>query len=179
MTAGDDNEQRLIAAARKKGAAGQAAFGQLVLLHQARLVRLVQHLLGRSGYAEDVAQEAFVRAYLALDRHPSDAPLWPWLRTIATRLAFNHRRDAGTRKRYEEKAPVRERTTHRLAEREVLEVVLEQLSYPYREILILRHVEELSVRAIAEQLDLGLSATKMRLSRAREEFKRVYDELAG
>ncbi|MEZ4446975.1 MAG: sigma factor, partial [Polyangiaceae bacterium] len=69
-------EQRWLRVARAGGPKAAAAFGHLVDLHQARVVRLITHLLGRAADAEDVAQEAFVRAFLALPRHPQDAPFW-------------------------------------------------------------------------------------------------------
>jgi RNA polymerase sigma-70 factor (ECF subfamily) len=54
--------------------------------------------------------------------------------------------------------------------RNLLEQVLPKLSYASREVLVLRYVEELSIAEIASMLNLGESAAKMRLSRAREEF---------
>lgn len=173
-------ERRLLASARSGGAEGRKAFGELVGAHQSRLVRLVGHLLGREGGAEDVAQEAFLRAYLALDRYPLGVPFWPWIRVIATRLAHNARRDARTRSRYEDRAESRQlRPASGLAEREVIEQVLGQLSYPHREILVLRHAEGLSLKELAAELDLGLSAAKMRLSRAHKECRAVHERLLG
>ena len=54
--------------------------------------------------------------------------------------------------------------------RDALLKVLDRLPYPDREVLILRHLEELSVEEIAAMLDIGRSAAKMRLKRARERF---------
>jgi len=58
-------------------------------------------------------------------------------------------------------------------------VTLARLSYPYREILLLRHVEEMALEDIATVLDVGLSAAKMRLSRARKAFMEHYEEVTG
>lgn len=171
-----DNELRLIRRAQGGGSDGQAAFDNLVLLHQARLVRLMRHLLG-SADAEDMAQEAFVRAYMALDRIQPNAPFWPWLSTIATRLAYNRRRDAKTRKRYEDRIEIQCGAKNTTSEKQVIMRVFDKLSYPYREILVLRYVEELSIEHIAKMLGLGVSAAKMRILRARTEFKEVYENL--
>ncbi len=55
-----------------------------------------------------------------------------------------------------------------------VEGTLAQLSYPYREILVLRFVEELTVLEIAETLSLGESAVKMPLARARDRFYEIF-----
>lgn len=173
-------ELALIEVARQGGANGRSAYETLVRRHQERAIRLLIHLLGDRGNAEDVAQEAFIRGFLALDRYrpprrPTRSPFWVWYRTIATRLAFNHRRDAATRKRYERLVEATCSALMAVSDRQILERVLGQLSYPYREILVLRHVEDLSVQEVAAQLGIGLSAAKMRLLRAREAFIAAHD----
>lgn len=55
---------------------------------------------------------------------------------------------------------------------------LDKLSYPYREILVLRYVEDLDMDEIQAMLDLGPSAAKMRLKRARDAFRAIYEEVA-
>jgi RNA polymerase sigma-70 factor (ECF subfamily) len=57
--------------------------------------------------------------------------------------------------------------------RDVLGKLLVQLSYPYREVLTLRYLEEMDVLEIAKALDLGESAAKMRLKRAREQLEQL------
>ena len=170
------NEQRLLRAAQRGGHTGRAAFDELVKRHQARVVRLMRHLLGPAE-AEDVAQEAFVRAYLALDRIQAGAPVWPWLRTIATRLAYNRRRDRKTRKSYEDRIEAHCGAMDTTGNRQAILRVFDKLSYPYREVLVLRYVEELSIEEIAKSLGLGVSAAKMRISRARAEFKEIHERL--
>lgn len=178
---GAEAELALISVAQRGGDHGRRAYATLVRRHQERAVRLLLHLLGNRAAAEDVAQEAFIRGYLALERyrppsHQAASPFWAWFRIIATRLAFNHRRDAGTRRRYESLVEQTCSALMAISDRQVLEQVLAGMSYPYREILILRHVEEMSVHEVAEQLGIGLSAAKMRLLRAREAFIRAHDQ---
>ncbi len=172
MTVVDD--EALVRAARKGGSSGEDAFSELIQRHQSKIVRLAGYLLSNFSEAEDVAQEAFVRAYLALDRLPEDANFEAWMRVIVTRLAYNHRRDSKTRSKYHDQIEAPRASSDNFAEREALSKVLAELSYPYREILVLRYVEEMSVKEIADVLDLGLSATKMRLLRAREQFDAVW-----
>ncbi|MDH3726008.1 MAG: RNA polymerase sigma factor [Myxococcales bacterium] len=178
----DEEDQALLAKAKRGGARAKTAYGALVQRHQAWLVRLLAQLLQKSpAEAEDIAQEAFIRTFAALDRIPTDVNFRAWLRVTAVRLAYNHRRDALTRRRYldewrpEDATP----TGSQLEAREALTMTLARLSYPYREILILRHAEEMALDEIATVLDVGLSAAKMRLSRARKAFIEHYEEVTG
>lgn len=166
-----------VRATRRGGAGGREAFGELVDRHQYGILRLLTHLVPQQ--AEDVAQETFARAYLRIQDCDPEA-FGPWLRAIARNLAFNahrgrKRRDARhddyAKARLERTPPVA-RTPQRLA----IDHVLGQLSYPFREILILKHVEELEHGEIAALLDISVSAAKMRLKRARAEFVERYTE---
>lgn len=178
----DDNS--LVKLAATRGLPGQIAFERLVDRHQQWLVRLLVHLLASQTDAEDVAQEAFIRAFLAIEDCKDGNRFRGWLRVIARRLAFNHRRDAKTRAHYEENsgvlasqnvAPI----SGRVEGRDLLKQVLGELSYPYREIMVLRFVEELPLKEIAAVLEVGESAAKMRLSRARAEFQRIFSKKGG
>jgi RNA polymerase sigma-70 factor, ECF subfamily len=165
-------DQALVRLARERTKEGLAAYQELVQRHQGGALRLGAYLLGNRIDAEDVAQEAFVRAYMSLPRADESTNFGAWLRTIVTRLCFNLRRDQRARSRREQaeegstRLPVSTRTA--------VEWTLQQLPYPYREILVLRFVEGLAIEEIATTLDLGLSAAKMRLGRARERFFEVY-----
>ena len=63
------------------------AFGRLVTLHQNRLFSLALMMLKDAAMAEDITQEAFVRAFLHLDRYDEQRPFYPWLAAITVRLA--------------------------------------------------------------------------------------------
>ncbi len=183
-TGPEADDGQLVRAAQKRGLAGQLAFETLVDRHQQWLVRLLMHLLGSQSDAEDVAQEAFVRAFLAIDDCTRPDGFRAWLRVIARRLAFNHRRDARTRTMYQDKAgELSEQTaaspSGAVEGRQILDLALSRISYAYREIMVLRFVEELPLRDIAAVLEIGESAAKMRLARARTEFERVYETLGG
>ena len=168
----DVAETELVRRFRSGGKRGDEAYSELVERHQAWLVRLVGYLLGSFTDAEDVAQEAFVRGFLHRNGLVDDHRFKAWIRVIATRVAFNARRDQATRQRYLNQIQIRESTMPDASPeaRQLLTEVLGKLPYAFREILVLRYVEELSIADIAQQLDLGESAAKMRLSRARIEF---------
>jgi RNA polymerase sigma-70 factor, ECF subfamily len=180
----EHDDAALVREAAGRGLAGQLAFERLVDRHQLWLVRLLTHLLGNRSDAEDVAQDAFVRAFLAIEECGDGSRFRGWLRVMARRLAFNHRRDAKTRARYEEGSGVLGSTSVDpaagvLEGRDLLVQSLGELSYPYREIMVLRFVEELPLKDIAEILEIGESAAKMRLQRARGEFQRSYEKRGG
>ena len=170
-----DSELVAVAAARSAGA--RAAFDELVRRHKDRIHRYTLHLLGGPGLADDTTQETFVRAWMSLSHLSNRERFGPWLRTIATRAAFNLRRARSTRSRYEERAedPVRPPDPHALAQTDQLVLhALDRIPYAFREILVLRHVEDLSLEEIASTLQIGESAAKMRLKRARDEFMTHY-----
>lgn len=179
----EEAERRLISAVQQGGPKGQAAFRELVELHQRWLVWFLTCLIGNQADAEDVAQDVMVRAFLGIDRFRGDAKFRTWLRRIAINQAFNFRR-AGKRHRHADlderwDLESQDRYPQALAARDALMHCMEQLPYVSREILVLYHVEELSMREVASTLDIGLSAAKMRLKRARDNFKEVFDEDLG
>lgn len=166
-------DDALIQLARAGDRPGLAAYEELVRRHQGRALRLATYLLGNDSDAADVAQEAFVRAHAALARARDDTNFGAWLRTIVTRLAFNTQRDQRARARREH-GDDEGRAGLPSSTRTAVEWTLAQLAYPYREILILRFVEEMSLDEIAATLDIGLSAAKMRIARARSQFHEIY-----
>jgi len=177
--AGED-DSALLARAQGGGPRAKEAYSELVRRHQSWLVRLVAQLTRvPQADAEDLAQEAFVRSYVGLDRMPSDVNFRAWVRVSAMRLAYNARRDRATRERLNQTLDKEESVTtgDAFAARQMLEQVLGELTYSYREILLLRHVEELSLEEIAALLNIGLSAAKMRLTRARAAFVESHDAL--
>lgn len=176
----EEYERELVAQVQAGGKGAQAAFRRIVEDHQRWLVWFLTCLLGSRSDAEDVAQEVFVRAFLAVQRFRGDSRLRTWLRRIAINQAFNHRR-AHVRHRadaFDESWEIasHDNNAEALAARDALMHCLKQLPYVSREILILHHVEELSLKEVAVVLDIGVSAAKMRLKRARDSFREVYGE---
>ena len=177
-------DRALVERARAGGPDARPAFTELVEAHQSWLVRHLLYLLGGHAVAEDVAQEALVRAFVSLSSLEDGAKFKPWLRQIASRLAFNRRRDENTRREYETRSVEgrKREDSGKKAERRAIETNLvhqglTKLSYPYREILVLYYVEELPIREISESLEIGMSAAKMRLSRARSDLKAALVDL--
>jgi RNA polymerase sigma-70 factor (ECF subfamily) len=165
------SESDLISNARR---GEEAAWEALVRQHQEPAFRLAYLMLGDAADAEDVAQEAFVRAFQSLDRFDTDRRFRPWLLSITANLARNRRRSIGrylaavrrlVRASPAPVTPARTRDARRW-EAEVLWQALRRLSAMDQEIIYLRFFLELSVDETAEALGVPPGTVKSRLHRA-------------
>ena len=154
-----------------------SAFEQLVDRHRPLVVRVASRIVGADD-AEDVSQDAFLRAFHRLEHFRGDAPFRAWLLQITHNAALDHlarRRadpvdpdtldreaDGGARPPAEQ-LELRERI-------ERLERKLRGLAPNHRSVLVLRDAEGFSYEEIAAITDTPLGSVKGRLHRAREEF---------
>jgi RNA polymerase sigma factor (sigma-70 family) len=148
-----------------------------VARHQGAATRLAAVIAG-SADAEDIAQEAFVKAHRALDRFRDGAPFSPWLLRIVANEARNHRRSSGRRASLALRAmPVDERvptpedvviTAHRHA---TLLTALETLPERDRLVLSCRFLLGLSEAETAAALGCAAGTVKSRTSRALERLR--------
>ena len=151
-----------------------ASFGMLVERYQEPAFRAAYLLLRDAQAAEDVAQEAFVRAFRQLRTFRRDAPFRPWLLRIVHNLALNELRARGRRggllERFGRLAP----RTVEAPEREVVAAdeasavlrAMEELPPDDRVVLHLRYFLELPEREIAEAIGRPPGTVKSRLHRA-------------
>jgi len=152
-----------------------SAFEQLVDRHRAVVIRVAARIVG-SDEAEDVCQDAFLRAFHRLEKFRGDAPFRAWLLRITHNAALDHlgrrRAEPVDPTTFEEQAASRLPAEQlELRERiERLERKLHGLSYQHRAVLVLRDAEGLSYEEIAEITDTPLGSVKGRLNRARREF---------
>lgn len=164
------------------------AFGRLVERYEEDLARYARHVLGGMDEAEDVMQDALVRAYRSLDRCEEPSRFKGWLFRIVsnqcrTHLARRRRRptqpleDVPDAAVADEGHPGLDAEAADRAER--LAAALERLSPDHREALVLYYVQELSVPELAEVLDLSVSAVKMRLHRGRDALRAVLEQEEG
>ena len=137
----------------------------------------------RSPHAEDLAQEAFVRAFVHFERFDPERPMLPWLLTIARRLCLDlvrHERAVAVATTDlpapvdpfpspERHAVVREQVSR-------LERALADLDAGPREAIVLFHVDELSYRDIATVLDVPIGTVMTWLHRGRARLKRALDD---
>lgn len=162
----------------RRSARGElGAFEQLVDRHRPVVVRVAARIVG-SDEAEDVSQDAFLRAFHRVDRFRGDAPFRTWLLRIAHNAALDHLRrrraepvDPETLDTSEEspsRPPAEQLEMRERTER--LERKLHGLSPQHRVVLVLRDAEGLSYEEIADITDSPLGSVKGRLHRARQEF---------
>jgi len=139
-------------------------------------------MVGSPQDAEDLSQEAFVRAFRARERLDPERPFYPWLYQILRRLCYNFTRDITSRRRKLERAgswlvaeasvrasvndPERVRATEALRER--LEGAIGDLPMAQREVFVLKEFEGLKYREIAELLDVPIGTVMSRLYAARQ-----------
>ena len=175
----DPAEAELVRRARRRD---EAAWEALVGHHQEPVFRLAYLILGDAAEAEDIAQEAFVRAYLALARFDEARPLRPWLLSIAANLARNRRRGLGrawaamqraflSEPRYAHLPP--DRTPASDARR--LRQAVERLRPDARDVVYLRYFLGLSEAETAATLDIPPGTAKSRHSRALAQLRAVID----
>jgi RNA polymerase sigma-70 factor (ECF subfamily) len=150
----------------------QAAFGQLVEQHRGRLLRVCFRLLGNVEDAKDVAQEAFLQAYVGLDRFREGSRFSTWLYRIAVNRCLNALQRRGPRAEpLAEALPDPLPTPDRVyAQRELgnrLDQALERLGPELRAAVVLRDCLGLAYAEVAEVLDIPLGTVKSRISAAR------------
>ena len=158
--------------------AGEAsAFDVLVARWEDRIRGAAFRFLGSEEEARDVAQEAFLKAYRALDGFKREARFSSWLYQIATNLCRDRLRRRKARatvslEALEETGPVMEETRpgahERLLERDLARAVrraIHALPEEQREVVILKEYQELTFLEIAQALDVPVSTVKTRLYR--------------
>lgn len=167
----EQDESRWVALAKS---GDKAAFGRLVTKYQKKVLRVVVAMVGSLDAAMDIVQEAFVRAYQALDRFDAKYPFYPWLSRIAGNLAINYI------KKNQREMPLDDEADEKMAgnpspldnlqmaetDRRFLTAVNE-LPAVYRTVFVMRNLEELSYEEIAFRLGISVGTVDSRLYRAR------------
>ena len=157
------------------------AFGELVRAHQGRLFGLVLMMVRQPAAAEEVTQDAFVRAYTHINSYDDQRPFYPWLAAIAVRLAQNWLRSHGRDQRRAgtslESAPEPEVAAAALdtliadeRSRRLWQQVA-KLSSGERSAVLLYYRDELPVRDIARALGVTTGTVKTLLFRARRRLR--------
>lgn len=167
------------------------AFRGLVERHERRVRGLVFHLVRRPDEMEDLAQEIFVKAFLAIRSFDFRASFGTWLSRIAVNHCYDYlRREKVSRLSYFGQMPDENRESlearlesaetaeldaeERAALRDLVARLLERAPKDDRTILVLKEVEGMSVEEIAEILEITPTAAKVRLHRAR---RRMLEDL--
>ena len=176
------NETDLI---RQAQAGDREAFGQLVERHQHYVYNLALRVVGDEREAEDLAQEAFVRAWLALANFRRESRFSTWLFRIVTNLCYNRlprlRREllelgedcladlpGEAAHSHDPAAGVEAVELHSHLHRQI-----DELPESYRMLIVLRYQQELSYEEIARVTSLPLGTVKTGLFRARERLRQA------
>ncbi|TKD67515.1 RNA polymerase sigma factor SigW [Pseudalkalibacillus hwajinpoensis] len=168
------------------------AFGELVELYKDRVFALSYRMLGNRQEAEDVAQEAFIRAYTNIDRYQIDRKFSTWLYRIATNLSIDRMRKKKPDYYLDAEVSGTDGLTmysqisadEQLPEDEVVSLEAQDgihraiLSLPakYRSAITLKYIQELSLKEISEILDLPIGTVKTRIHRGREALRKKLQE---
>jgi len=178
----------------KRVLAGETALYEILIRrYNQRLYRVARSILRDEADAEDVMQEAYVRAYQHLNQFAGEAKFSTWLTKIAVYEALGRVKVRGRTTDLESvlnsdtramptftpntRDPERQAYDQEL--RLVLERSVEALPEIYRMVFVLRSVEGLSVAETAECLDIGPEAVKTRLHRARSFLRKDLQQRAG
>ncbi len=159
-------------------------FSAFVAEHRDRAVGLAGRMLGGElGAAEDVAQEAFVRAYRGLGRFREEAKLGTWFYRILLNEVHRHRRWRAVRKRFGGDAPAEPadlsaRPVPDPALRRRVARALDRLPRGQREAFVLVHLEQFTVAEAAEMTGRAPGTIKSHLHRALRALRRELADLA-
>jgi RNA polymerase sigma-70 factor, ECF subfamily len=182
----DDPDGSVVERARVAPDGDLRPFEELVRKYQKRIVANCRYLTGETNAADDLAQEIFIKAYFGLRSFEGRSPFWSWLRAVKVRHCLTHlkRRHRQTLVYLEDEiieqspelvtAPAAEANIERQGRREAVNRILDSMPEILRVPLILCDMDEFSYEQIASALNISLSAAKMRIKRAREEFRKRY-----
>ncbi|WP_077605005.1 RNA polymerase sigma factor SigW [Oceanobacillus sojae] len=170
----------------KKG--DQSAFSDVVAFYQDKIYQHCYRMLGNKHEAEDMAQEAFIRAFMNIDSFDENRKFSTWLYRIATNLTIDRMRkrkpdyhlDAEVKgtdglDMYSQLASTERLPGEEVESRELQRYIhheISQLPSKYRSIIMLRYLEEFSLKEISEILDVPLGTVKTRIHRGREALRK-------
>lgn len=165
-------------------------FEELVRRYQRPITSYVFRMLGDYDSALDVTQEVFIKVYNSLERYSSEYKFSTWLYRIAHNAAIDHMRrnsvtpqsletenaDGTYQLQLESSNPTPEQDRERSEWRTEIDAVVKCLPTAYRDLIVLRHSQDMSYDEIAEVTGLPLGTVKNRLFRAREMMREIFIE---
>ena len=169
-------------------AGDEEACEALVRQYQERVFALISRMTGDSDRVEDIAQEVFLKAFRSLKSFRGGSRFYTWLYRITVNTVLNTMRSQGRRQEtsldalegFEVQADADmepAEVTARLELARRVREAIDQLEEPYRVIVYLRELEDLSYEEIAEVVELPVGTVKSRLFRARQHLKGLLQDL--
>lgn len=168
---------------KESGESDTRPFEELVRRYEAKVLTNCRYLSGSPTDAEDLAQEVFVKVYFGVAGFEGRSSFETWVQRVKSNHCINFVKkkrlqtvdvepevmaNAARQEAQAEKHLERESTRALIGE------VLLEMNETLRIPLVLRDMDGLAYDEIAEELDIGLSAVKMRIKRAREEFRSLF-----
>ena len=172
---------------KKSQLGDKSAFEELVKRHQELVFSLSFKLTGNRELANDVAQEAFIRAWKAIGKFRGDSTFGTWIYRITVNTAWTLRKKA--KKHYslniedtQEPVVIDEKKDPELVAINsdlslVLRKALNQIPLEQRIIVELKNIEGRSHKEIADYLDISVTAAKVRLHRAHQKLRNILEEI--
>lgn len=187
---GSGTEPEVVRAAVRAVRNGEPdAFGQIVRLYQRQVFGLALMIVRDPAAAEEVAQDAFVRAFTHLNAYETHRPFYPWLATIAVRLAQNrlvHRGRTASREQPSPESEVEDRSavdplSALIADDEGRRLwrLVSELPAGERSAVLLHYRQELGVRDVARLLGVTSGTVKTFLFRARQKLRRLLGDASA
>src|ERR1700745_1834825 len=185
LSAPVSDELALVQAAKK---GDYSAFEELVRRYDRNVFRIAQHITQNREDAEDVVQEAFLKAYRNLEKFQEQSKFYTWLVRIAVNEALMKLRrrkpertvsldedvkteDDSLPREVADWSPNPEQMYNQEELRDILTRTIQGLPSGFRTVFVLRDVEGLSTEETAQALDLSIPAVKSRLLRARLQLR--------
>lgn len=168
----EDSDASLV---RRFQSGDTSAFDELVTKHQSYVYNLCLQMLGNPSDAEDAAQEAFLGIYRGLARFRMNAKVSTWIYRIATNQCMSHWRK---RQELPVEIDIEDHSSgfEEAEKRRSVKHLIGQLPPHYRAVLVLKYYRELSYEEIADILGWSVAKVKCYLHRARNIFKKKYEE---
>ena len=169
---------------RQFKAGDPSTFDPIVQTYQDRIYNLCYYLLGNPQDAEDAAQEVFIKAFRNLKDFRPEASLYTWLYRIGVNTCLDHKRksrpdalkDESLAEGLASNEPSPEQSYQSKEIGQAINSALNQLSKNSRAVIVLKEIEGLPYEDIAEVLNTSVGTVKSRISRAREELRRLLRE---
>ncbi|MEQ2529692.1 RNA polymerase sigma factor SigW [Robertmurraya yapensis] len=165
----------------------QNAYAEIVELYKDKVYQLCYRMLGNRHEAEDMAQEAFIRAYVNIASFNIELKFSTWLYRIATNLCIDRIRKkkpdyyldaevSGTDgltmySQIPSDTRLPEDEVEKMELQDIIQREISNLPEKYRSVIVLKYIEELSLNEISEILDMPLGTVKTRIHRGREALR--------
>lgn len=164
------------------------AFEELVVRYERKVYAIAYRFMGNREDANDLSQEAFIKAYRNINKFRKDSSFFTWMCRIVSNVCKDELRkikrkpqtyldedvwleEGSVSKQVKDNEPTPEQAYEKVELNNYLQSLLNQLKPEYRMVIILREIEGYSYDEISELLNVSLGTVKSRISRARKALK--------